>query len=613
LGALGVVYGDIGTSPLYAVREALHASPAVRTTPDNILGVLSLIFWSLTIVVTLKYIWLVLRADHHGEGGILALTALVGNSGARERKGYGMLLTFGLFGTALLYGDGMITPAISVLSAVEGLEVATPFFRPYIIPITIAILTGLFLIQAHGTEKVGRVFGPLTLVWFLTLAVLGVPWILREPSVLLAINPWLGLKFFLSNGMPAFVVLGSVFLVVTGGEALYADMGHFGRQPIRLAWFGLVFPALMLNYLGQGALLIGNPEAVSNPFFRMVPPAALYFVVFIATVATVIASQALISGAFSLTLQAIQLGYLPRLQVSYTSEHQKGQIYVPAVNWFLMVACIGLVLGFRNSTGLAAAYGVAVTATMLVTTLLFYKLLVHGWGWARWKARGVCGFFLALETAFFAANVLKIPHGGWFPLVVGALIFTLMTTWKTGRTVVGSLLLKRTVPLQELLNRWDEEPIQRVPRTAVFMYGSRTGTPPAMLANMRHNGVLHERVVLLAVEITDRPYLFQSQRVRAFDLGHGLYRVVIKFGYLDRYDVPAALRGLRLNGTELDPDQVTFFLGKETVIPRAHKESGMSYWRERLFAFMVRNARDATSFFHIPTDQVVEFGTQLEI
>lgn len=613
LGALGVVYGDIGTSPLYSLREALHASHAVRPTPDNILGILSLIFWSLTIVVTLKYVLLVLKADHHGEGGILALTALVGHSRAREKRGYALLITLGLFGTALLYGDGMITPAISVLSAVEGLEVATPFFQPYIIPITIVILTALFLIQSRGTESVGRVFGPLTLVWFCTIAVLGIPWIVREPSVLLAVNPWLGLKFFLSNGMPAFVVLGSVFLVVTGGEALYADMGHFGRQPIRLAWFGLVFPALILNYFGQGALLIQNPEAAKNPFFHMVPPSALYFVVFIATIATVIASQALISGAFSLTLQAIQLGYLPRLQVSYTSEHQKGQIYVPSVNWFLMVSCIGLVLGFRSSTGLAAAYGVAVTATMLVTTLLFYKLLVHGWDWPRWRARLVCGFFVTLETAFFAANVLKIPHGGWFPLVVGWMIFTVMTTWKAGRGVVGSILMKRTVPLQDVLDSWDEHPIHRVPRTAVFMYGSRTGTPPAMLANMRHNGVVHEKVVVLAVEITDRPYLFQSQRVRAFDLGHGIYRVVVKFGYLDRYDVPAALRGLRLNGTVLDPSTVTFFLGKETVIPRCLQESHMSYWRERLFAFMVRNARDATSFFHIPADQVVEFGTQLEI
>lgn len=611
LGALGVVYGDIGTSPLYAMRESFHDEYGIPVTPENVLGVLSLIFWSLIIVISIKYLVFILRADNRGEGGILALTALVAPGGAGGSPRKWPLIMLGLFGTALLYGDGMITPAISVLSAVEGLEVATPFFEPYILPITIAILVALFAVQSRGTGGVGKVFGPVTILWFATLSALGIWHILREPSVFAAVNPLHAASFFARNEWNGFLVLGSVFLVVTGGEALYADMGHFGRKPIRLAWFWIVLPALLLNYFGQGALLIRDPAAVENPFYRMAPEWALYPVVIIATAATVIASQALISGAFSLTMQAVQLGYSPRVEIDHTSAKEFGQIYIPGINWALMVACIGLVIGFRSSSNLAAAYGVAVTTTMVITTILFYVLARERWGWSLWKAGSLSAFFLVIDLAFFGANIIKIPQGGWFPLLVGAVVFTLMTTWMTGRTILAERMKTGTLPVELFLKEIGTNPPIRVPGTAVFMYGNPTGTPPALLHNLKHNKVLHERVVFLSVVTEDVSHLNGEERVGVEALGHGLHRVTLRYGFMEEPNVPAALEHIVVDGAELSPAKTTFFLGRETLIPS--KRRGMAIWREKLFALMSRNARTATSFFGLPPNRVVELGTQIEL
>jgi len=544
LTALGIVYGDIGTSPLYAVRESFLPSHGLAVTPANVLGVLSLIFWSLIVVISIKYLVFVLRADNRGEGGILALAALCTPMGIRQRGGRRGLIMLGLFGTALLYGDGAITPAISVLSAVEGLEVATPFFEPYIIPITIVILVLLFAAQRQGTARVGRVFGPVTLLWFATLAVLGIRQILQEPGVLAAASPVHGFSFFVENGWRGFVVLGSVFLVVTGGEALYADMGHFGRRPIRVAWFVVVLPALLLNYFGQGALLIHSPTAAENPFYRMAPSWALYPVVGIATAATVIASQALISGAFSLTMQAVQLGYLPRVAIDHTSAREFGQIYIPGVNWALMVACIGLVLGFRSSSNLAAAYGVAVTTTMVITAVLLFVVARERWRWSLPLAALMAGFFLAIDVAFWAANLIKIPHGGWFPLVVGAVIFGLMTTWQRGRGILTDRIGAGLLPAELFLRDIEAKAPPRVPGTAVFMYSNPAATPPA-LHNLKHNKVLHERVVFLAVETGEAPHVEAENRARIEDLGVGFYRVRLSYGFMDEPNVPAALAALK--------------------------------------------------------------------
>lgn len=614
LAALGVVYGDIGTSPLYAVRESLNPGHGVPVMEPNVLGVISLIFWSLVAVVCVKYLLMVLRADHQGEGGIMALTALVTETRLNGRT-LAILTSLGLFGTALLFGDGMITPAISVLSAVEGLEVLIPASKPYIIPITLVILASLFSVQSYGTAAVGRIFGPLMLLWFGTLAALGLYEIAQQPDVFRALSPSYAFTFFVHNGWRGFLVLGSVFLVVTGGEALYADMGHFGRKPIQQAWFFIAFPALMTNYLGQGALLLRKPETISNPFFLMGPSWSLTWVVLISTIATVIASQALISGVYSLSMQSVQLGYLPRLSILHTSPTERGQIYVPNINWVLMICCIGLVLGFGSSAALASAYGVAVTATMLITTLLFFCLLVYGWHWSTLRAGLICGLFVLIELTFFGANVLKIPEGGWFPLVVGWGLFMLMTTWKVGRQLLYRLLQARTMPLQSLLERLPQECVARVPGTAIFMYGNREGTPPALLANLDHNRTLHERVILVAVRTAERPHVRESERVEveAISAEMGFYRVSLCFGYMERPDVPRVLHGLEVGEKPLLVHETTFFLGRETVIPRRDIKSGMSFWRERLFAFMTRNAVDATSFFSLPPDRVVELGTQLEI
>ncbi|HEU0299353.1 MAG TPA: potassium transporter Kup [Longimicrobium sp.] len=611
LAALGVVYGDIGTSVLYAVRESFHHSHGVQPTRANVLGVLSLIVWALVLVISVKYAVFVLRADNRGEGGILALTALVTPLGGVQRRPRWVLIMLGLFGTALLYGDGMITPVISVLGAVEGLEVATPFFEPYIIPITIGILVALFAMQKHGTARVGRIFGPVTLVWFATIAVLGIVHIVRDPAVLAAVNPLYGIRFFARNGWSGFLVLGSVFLVVTGGEALYADMGHFGRRPIRLAWYCVVLPALLLNYFGQGAMLIHRPEAVENPFFHMAPRWALYPVVAIATMAAVIASQALITGAFSLTMQAVQLGYVPRVEIAHTSARERGQIYVPQVNWVLMLACIGLVLGFRSSSSVAAAYGVAVTTTMVITTLLLFRVERERWRWPLWKAAPFLAVFLAIDLAFWGASIVKIPAGGWFPLVAGAIVFALMSTWKTGRRILAERLGAGTLPIDLFLKDVAARPPHRVPGTAVFMYSNPTGTPPALLHSLKHYKVLHERTVFLSVVTEEVPHVDEAERVEVSELGHGFYRITVRYGFMEDPDVPAALATVQLPGLDLSPGRTSYFLGRETLIPS--NEKGMARWRERLFALMSRNARPATAFFGLPPNRVVELGAQIRL
>jgi KUP system potassium uptake protein len=612
LGALGVVYGDIGTSPLYALRECFHGAHGIAPTRDNVLGVLSLIFWSLTLIISIKYLVFVMRADNEGEGGILALLALVAKQPARRAdSARPVLIALGLFGAALLYGDGMITPAISVLGAVEGLTVATHVFEPYVVPLSVTILLGLFLLQPKGTERVGRIFGPVMVVWFVVIAALGVRWILRDLHVIEAFDPRHAYDFFHDNGFHGFVVLGSVFLVVTGGEALYADMGHFGRRPIRIAWFGLVLPALLLNYLGQGALLLENPAAAASPFYLLAPGWALLPLVGLATMAAIIASQALISGAFSLTRQAIQLGYCPRLDIEYTSPNQQGQIYMPQVNWALMIATIGLVLGFRSSSALAAAYGMAVTSTMVITTLLTYLVARRSWGVSRIVAGSLAAFFLVIEFAFFGANVLKIVHGGWFPLVIGALIYACLSTWKKGRALLAARLRERLYPFDRFLGDIAARPPHRVPGTAVFMTSNLTGTPPTLLHNLEHNHVLHERIVLLTVVTNNTPYVPAEARFEQEALGAGFVRVTLHYGFMEEPDVPAALTAAGIQGFDFDVGRTTFFVGLETLLSSARK--GMWQWRERLFAVMSRNAVRATSFFRIPPERVVELGMQIEL
>lgn len=613
LGALGVVYGDIGTSPLYAFRESFHANYGIATSKDNILGVLSLIFWALILVISVKYVAFVMRADNHGEGGILALTALIG---ARRRvlipgTVRWALVMLGLFGTALLYGDGMITPAISVLSAVEGLRIATPLFTPYVVPLTVVILVALFLFQSRGTERVGRVFGPVTLLWFITIAVLGVSWIVRQPGVLAAISPSYAFEFFWVNGWRGFMVLGSVFLVVTGGEALYADMGHFGRAPIRLAWFTVVLPALLLNYFGQGALLLQHPEAVENPFYQMAPGWALIPLVVIATAATVIASQALITGAFSLTMQAVQLGYLPRVTITHTSAEEIGQVYIASVNWILMAACVALVLAFGSSSNLAAAYGVAVTTTMVITTVLLFRIERTRWRWPLWAALGSTVFFLIIDLAFWGANMLKIPAGGWFPLLVGAVVMTLMTTWRQGRNLLGQRLRAGVQRFNDFVGRLNLDQITRVPGTAIFMYSDPDGVPPALLLNLRHNKVLHERVILLSVSTLEAPRVPPTHRMMVHKLGNGFYRIVLHYGFMETSNVMRDLPLAGEHGLPLDLKDVSFFLGSERLMATARP--GMAIWREKLFILMSRNATNAANFFSLPPDQVVELGTLVEL
>ncbi|MEP7118443.1 MAG: potassium transporter Kup [Acidobacteriota bacterium] len=610
LTALGVVYGDIGTSPLYAMRECFYGSHSVAPTEGNVLGVLSLIIYSLLLVISLKYVAIVMRADNHGEGGILALTALLP---ARETPGRStsVLVLLGIFGAALLYGDGMITPAITVLSAIEGLNVATPVFEQAVVPITVAILIGVFAIQRHGTDRVGRLFGPIMLVWFLLISALGIGWLSTRPVVLGAVDPRHAVKFFAEHGWHGLAVLGAVFLVVTGGEALYADMGHFGKRPIRLAWFALVLPALLLNYFGQGALLLTHPEAAANPFFLMAPSWLLIPIVVLATAAAIIASQALISGAFSLTRQAVQLGYSPRMNIDHTSSAEAGQVYVPQVNWALMTCTVAIVIGFKTSASLAAAYGIAVTLTMIITALLLHTVAVERWKWPKPVAYAVTALFLSVDLTFFGANALKIAQGGWLPLAIGGLLFTLMTTWKTGRRVVAERLAARSEPLDDFLERIAEHPPARVPGTAVFMTAQPKGTPPALAHNLRYNKVLHEHVVTVLVKTMPWPYVHQEERTSVRTIGNGVYDVTLYFGFMDDADVPAALALAALDGLPLDADDTTYFLGRETLIPT--HSPGMAMWREQLFVLMARNAGRATAFFRLPPERVVELGVQVEL
>ncbi|HLB34935.1 MAG TPA: potassium transporter Kup [Gemmatimonadales bacterium] len=611
LGALGVVYGDIGTSPLYAIRESFYGPHGIEVTRGNVLGVLSLIVWSLIIVISIKYITIILRADNKGEGGILALMALVQHGRMDRAAPHRAFLMLGIFGTALMYADGALTPTISVLSAVEGLQIAAPALASWIIPLTLVILVGLFMFQRRGTAGIGAVFGPVVLLWFVTLAVLGVSAILREPGVLAAVLPQHAVRFFGENVARGFIVLGAVYLVVTGGEALYADLGHFGHRAIQLAWFSTALPALLLNYFGQGALLLRDPAAAVNPFYLLAPGWALYPLIVLATAATIIASQAVISGAFSLTRQAVQLGYSPRVKIEHTSSREIGQIYVPAVNWGLMLATAGLVVGFGTSSNVAGAYGVALSSVMVITTLMFYLVSREIWHWSFLQSALVVGLFLTVDLAFLSANALKIPQGGWFPLVAGAVVFTLLITWKRGRVLLYSRLRERAVPLDILLADIIAEPPQRVPGTAVFMTPNEGSTPPALVHNLAHNKVLHQQVIFLSVHTEDVPAVPPQQRVQVNDLGHGFYWVTARYGFMQDPNVPDILERAKGQGVESRLEATTFFLGRETLL--ATERPGMARWREHVFSFMSRNAQRATAFYKIPPDQVFEVGVQVEM
>ncbi|HQQ76860.1 MAG TPA: KUP/HAK/KT family potassium transporter [Thermoanaerobaculia bacterium] len=617
LAALGVVYGDIGTSPLYALRESLSpAEHGLALNPENVLGVLSLIVWSLVLLVAVKYVWIVLRADNEGEGGILALMTLVSRCLRRDDPRRHVVIVLGLFGAALLYGDGLITPAISVLSAAEGLKARSPALAPFVVPFAVVVLVVLFSVQKKGTGRIGTFFGPVMLVWFGTLAALGAREILHAPGVLLAFDPMHAVRFFAHNGLKGFLVLGSVVLVVTGGEAVYADMGHFGARPIRIAWFTIVLPALLLNYFGQGALLLREPAALENPLFAMVPPWAVLPMVALATAATTIASQALISGVFSLTHQAVQLRFLPRLQVLHTSATERGQIYLPAMNAALLVGCVFFVVSFGSSSRLAGAYGVAVTATMLLTTLLFTVLLAAGWHAARWKIALFAAVFLTAEGAFFAANLAKLWHGGWIPLLLGAGIYSLMATWKQGQRVLLEALRRTSSaflkPIEEHILDVRREKPPRLDHPAVYMERFHDLVPPALILNWQHNRALHDPILLLTVETADVPRVPPSERRRVEDLGEGFFRVLLRWGFMEEPDVPEGLKGLVLAGKPLDPDTISYVLGKDAIIS-TDRASGMARWRERLFSWMRRNEGRATAFYRIPPARAIEFGIQVEI
>ena len=612
VAALGVVYGDIGTSPLYALREAFHGPHAIPVTPDNVMGVLSLVFWSLVLVVTIKYHIVIIRADNKGEGGVVALMALVNGSriarGLSPRK---VMIVLGIFGAALIYADGALTPAISVMSAVEGLEVATPALAHLVVPLTLIILVALFWFQRHGTARIGAVFGAVMVFWFATLAALGLVHIIGRPGVLAAVSPHHAFQFVTENVGQSLIVLGAVFLVVTGGEALYADLGHFGHRAIQYAWFSVAFPALLLNYFGQGALLLSNPAAAVNPFYHMAPTWALYPLIVLATAAAIIASQAVISGSFSLTRQAVQLGYSPRLQIDHTSSREIGQIYVPAVNWGLMLLTCALVLAFGSSSNIAGAYGVALSTLMVMTTCMFYVMSREVWRWTFTKAALVAALFLAMDIPFLAANALKIQHGGWVPLAIAVALYLLMTTWKRGREILSKRMLEKTVPLKLLLADLAAEPPIRVPGTAVFMYGSAEGTPPALIHNLAHNKVLHEKVVFLTVTTEDVPHVPPAQRVTVRRIGKGFHSVIARYGFTEDPDIREVLAACKKEQLDIPIEGTTFFLGRETVI--ASERPGMALWREHVFAFMTRNALRATAFFKIPPNQVFEVGAQVEL
>jgi len=616
LGAIGVVYGDIGTSPLYALRECFHPLFGVEAEPRNVFGLLSLFFWALTLVVVVKYIGFVLRADNRGEGGVLSLMALAVPQSAKPASlmsKAGIAIGLGLFGSALLFAEGLITPAISVLGAVEGLGVSTPAFKPFIVPIALVILIALFLVQRQGTGLVGTMFGPVMLIWFITIAALGLWWIAKEPAVLTAVNPWYAIRHFIEHGWHGFLVLGAVVLCITGTEALYADLGHFGRNPIRLAWYIVVFPALLLNYFGQGAVVIHtHGDAKENPFYAMATGYLHYPLVVIATLAAVIASQALISGAFSIARQAVQLGYCPRLTVVHTSSRKIGQIFVPGVNGTLMIACCGLVLAFGDSSRLAAAYGVAVVGTMAITSMLFFAMARRHWGWSLPKAGALAAVFLAIDLTFLTPNLTKLFYGGWFPLFVAAGVFGLMTTWKRGRSLLGESLAKARLPLDIFLrNLAGATQTVRVPGTAVFMTSDPTGTPVVLMHHFKHNKVLHERVILLSVSTEEMPTVPPASRAQVNDLGQGFFQVKAVYGYMQTPSVADIFRCCEAAGLKADPAQVSFYLGRETLITTP--KPGMSHWRKTLFSLMSRNALSAVAYFGIPPNRVVELGTQIEL
>jgi len=612
--ALGIVFGDIGTSPLYAVKETFAPGHGIELTTANVLGGLSTIFWALMIVVSLKYVTLIMRADNRGEGGIMALVALASASIKSHPEWRQPLLVAGAVGASLFYGDAVLTPAISVLSAVEGLEVGTTALKPYVLPVAVGVLIALFVFQRHGTSAVGALFGPITLLWFLALAAAGTYGIVQNPAVLGALNPWHAWHFFNSHILVSFVVLGSVVLAVTGAEALYADMGHFGIGPVRLAWFGLVLPALVLNYFGQGALLIADPATVQNPFYLLVPGWALYPMVALATAATVIASQATISGAYSITKQAIQLGFLPRMNIQHTSASIMGQVYIPTVNWLLLAAVMAAVIGFGSSSELASAYGVAVTATMLVDTVLTFFVIRYGWGYPLALCIAATGFFLIVDVAFFSATLLKIAEGGWFPLAIGAVVFTFMTTWRRGREILFERLRASTVPLEPFMESLFRDAPQRVPGTAVFLTATPDVAPHALLHNLYHNKVLHERVVFLTVAVKDVPTVPSQERVAVHQLPHQCYRVTLAFGFMDQPDVWGSLSQFcPAKGLEFDLMQTSFFLSRQIVVPSEGEPGGMAMWRERLFATQTRISGSAVEYFNIPTNRVIELGTQVEI
>ena len=610
--ALGVVYGDIGTSPLYAVKETFNPEHGIALTEANLVGGLSTIFWILMIVVSLKYVTLVLRADNRGEGGIMALLAMATASVKKHPEWTGPLLVLGVFGASLFYGDAVLTPAISVLSAVEGLEVGTAAFKPYVVPLATGILIGLFLIQKHGTAFIGLLFGPVCALWFLSIGAVGVWNIAQRPAILEALNPGHALGFVTGHGFASFVVLGSVLLAITGAEALYADVGHFGKKAVRIAWFGLVAPALVLNYFGQGALLIANPKALENPFYLSYPSWALYPMIALATAATIIAWQAKISGSYSMTRQAIQLGYLPRMDIEHTSAKTFGQIYIPAVNWTLLVVVAAAVVGFGSSTKLASAYGVAVMGTMLVTTFLTFFVIRYGWGYPLWLCLLATGFFMLIDLTLFGAALLKIHEGGWFPLALGAVVFVIMVTWRRGREILAARLEQDSVPLEPFLKSLLREALQRVPGTAVYLTATPDATPQALLHTLKHFVTLHERVVFLTIEFRDVPWVPFEERVICERLGGNCWRVRVRYGFMNRPDVTRALEHCGALGLEIEPMLTSYFVSRQRVVPSA-APGGMALWRERLFAAMARNAGNVTDYFNIPTNRVVELGTRVLI
>jgi KUP system potassium uptake protein len=609
IGAIGIVFGDIGTSPIYAFRETFMGHHKLAVDQAHIYGVLSLIFWSMMIVVTIKYVSIIMRADNKGEGGSLALLALI-NSKSEGARWTAPIVLLGVFATALFYGDSMITPAMSVLSASEGLEVVSSAFAPWVVPISVGILVGLFAIQSRGTALVGAFFGPVMMIYFAVIAVLGSIQIAGHPEIIWALNPIYAVQFFMADGVKAFLALGSVVLAITGAEALYADMGHFGRKPIRISWLYFVMPGLMLNYLGQGAMIVSEPSAIENPFFLLAPEAIRLPLVLLAIMASIIASQAVISGAFSLTQQAIQLGFMPRMRIQHTSESAAGQIYIPFINWILMIMVLLLVMIFQTSSNLGAAYGIAVTGAVFIDTCLLSVVLFNLWKWNKALSVAILALFFTVDTAYLASNLTKIPDGGWFPLLIGLIVFTLLTTWARGRKLMISRMAEAAMPIKVFINSAAASAI-RVPGTAVFMTSSPDGVPHALLHNLKHNKVMHERVILLTVKIGNVPVVEGEKRCAMTDLGQGFHRLVLKYGFMEEPDVPAALANITQCGPVIKMMDTSFFLARQTLLPSSRP--GMAIWREHLFSWMLRNAESAMEFFRLPTNRVVELGSQVEI